>query len=475
MWTALLIAYFLTWLCIPHVLLTNRRPVSALAWTWAIVLFAFVGPLAYFVFGIDRMTRRRIRQRTQLDFSRRAKRAQPPPDVAQTMQCIEGLTTEAQAFLRQVSTINEIPPSTADDIRLLIDAEPFYSTLEQRIREAKHHAHVQFFVYRGDQYGRRIRDALVEAARRGVIVRVLADAVGSWQTTDEFFEPLIEAGGKVGWFQTLHPWKMRFSINLRNHRKLQIIDGCIAFVGGMNLGREYASQDPRVGPWHDAQMELCGDVVGLLQDQFANDWYYATDEEITDPAYYRSCSERARYVAQVVVGGPDLPREPVPKTIVALLGAAKRRAWIATGYFVPDTMLLSALQMCAARGVDVRLIISAKSDHPYLLEIGRSYYGDLLDFGVRVFEYGKALHHAKMMTIDGEWLMVGSANCDNRSMRLNFELNVLAHAPEPTAIIQAAFLEDFAASKEIMIDEVRSRPFIQQLKAAVYRPLAPLL
>lgn len=474
MLTAFIVCYFLTWAIIPHVLFAKRRPVSTLAWIWSIILFPFLGPLAYMVFGVDRMTRKRLRQRAALDFSRRA-RAKQPPEFATAMECLARLPHEGQRLIRQLATINELPPSTADEVRLLVDAEAFYPALEERIREARHHIHIQFFVYRADEYGRRVRDLLVEAARRGVIVRVMSDAIGSWQTPDGFFAPLVAAGGKVGWFRTLHPWKNRFSLNLRNHRKVQIFDGCTAFVGGMNLGREYAGKDPGIGPWHDTQLEVTGDVVGLLQDQFANDWYFSTDEEITDPAFYLRCGKTHRHVAQVVIGGPDLPREPMPKTMVSLLQAATRHCWIASGYFVPDTMLLSALQICAARGVDVRVIVSEKSDHPYLVEIGRSYYEDLLGFGVRIFEYGRALHHTKAMVVDGDWLMVGSANCDNRSMRLNFELNVLVRAPEETAKMQAVFLEDFAASKEIQLEEFRARPFGRRLLEAAYRPLAPLM
>src|SRR5438067_4436578 len=346
MFTALLVCYLLTWLLIPHILFAKKRPVSTLAWTWATILFPFLGPLAYLVFGVDRMTRKRIRKRSRLDFSRRERASQP--ELVKALESLEKISPEGQRLIRQLATINEIPPSTADEIRLLIDAEAFYPALEQRIREAKHHIHFQFFVYRNDEYGRQMLDALVDAAKRGVIVRVLSDAIGSWKTPDEFFAPLVAAGGRVGWFRTLHPWKNRFSLNLRNHRKVQIFDGCTAFIGGMNLGREYASKDPRIGTWHDAQLEIRGDVVALLQDQFANDWYFATDEEITDPVFYKRCGQTHRHVAQVIVGGPDLTREPMPKTMVSLLHNATRRAWIATGYFVPDTMLLSSLQICAA-------------------------------------------------------------------------------------------------------------------------------
>jgi cardiolipin synthase len=176
-----------------------------------------------------------------------------------------------------------------------------------------------------------------------------------------------------------------------------------------------------------------------------------------------------------VLGGPDLETEAMADSFAALLHHASRRVWIATGYFVPNELLLSALRLAVARGVDVRLLGSEKSDHPYLAEIGRSYYGPLLRAGVRIFEYMGGLHHAKAMLIDDDLLMVGSANCDNRSMRLNLELNVLAHCRAAARALEVIFEEDFAASREIVIEKFRNRSLRRRLLEAVVRPLAPMV
>ena len=187
-------------------------------------------------------------------------------------------------------------------------------------------------------------------------------------------------------------------MNLRNHRKLQIIDGRVAFVGGMNIGREYACEDEAIGLWRDAQAEVSGNVVTHLQEVFATDWFFATEERITGSDYFPELTpEHGAHLCQVIAGGPDLPREPLPKSLISLLNFASKRVWIATGYFAPDILLLSALQICAARGVEVRLLISEKTDHPYLVQVGRSYYEELLRYGVRVFEYSKGINHAKVM------------------------------------------------------------------------------
>ena len=474
MWTILLIGYFLTWALIPRILLAKKPPVSTLAWLWAIILFPYVGPLFYFVFGVEGMTRKRIQSRAEF---RRSKLDNPSldEDGKQVSHLIEILSGGEQRTMIGLSRVNEFAPSTADEIALLTNAKSFYEALNQSISEAQHHAHIQFYTVRADKYGRALLDAVVAAAKRGVQIRVLADRVGSQSLDRDFFDPLIAAGGQFQFFRTLVPLKNRFSINLRNHRKLQSIDARLAFVGGMNLGREYAEEDPGIGGWHDIQMRLRGNITASLQDVFANDWYFATGEELVAPIYYQCHSEKGIYLTQAISGGPDLPQEPMPKSFALLLHAATKRVWLTTGYFVPDAFLLNALKICVVRGVDVRLLVSEKSDHPVLVRIGRSFYEELLQTGVRIFEYQKGMNHGKVMAIDGEWLMVGSANFDHRSMRLNFELNVLAKDPVRTAELENVILGYFEDSNEVTETQIRNKTFSQRMIEAALRPFAPLL
>ncbi len=232
-------------------------------------------------------------------------------------------------------------------------------------------------------------------------------------------------GGKFAWFRTAHPLRNRWTFNLRNHRKLQIIDGRYAFVGGMNMGREYAGEDPQVGAWRDVQIEVTGPAAKKLQMVFADDWYFATEEKLLDARYYPKPTRPQRVLVQAMPDGPDSYEDPIQMTIDAMLHWAKKRVWLTAGYFVPNEPLLTALKVAAARGVDVRLLVSEKSDHPMLIHIGRSYYEELLRLGVKIYEYDKGVNHAKVVLVDDDWLMVGSANFDIRSMRLNFELNLL--------------------------------------------------
>jgi cardiolipin synthase len=473
--TWLLVAYFATWGLIPHLLLLKKRPTATLAWLWAIVFIPFVGAAFYCLIGTDRLRRLRLKRRTL--FSARISR-QGIPAVATddaTAGLLQALPRRDRQFLQLLSRINQLPVSSAGSLRILSNAEQFYPALAQRIGEAVHHIHLEFYIWQGDQTGARFLGLLTAAARRGVVVRLLLDGVGSRTLAEDRLAEFTAAGGRFSWFQSLDPKRLRFFMNLRNHRKLQIVDGRIAFVGGMNIGREQEGCDPVLGPWRDVQVEATGSVACELQEVFADDWFFATGEKISDPAYYPAPAGPAGDPVHIVLGGPDRWNEPIGKSLVSLLNEASTRVWIATGYFVPDDIALTALELAASRGVDVRLLISAKTDHPLLVTVGRSYYGHLLAAGVRIFEYSAGIHHAKIALADDCWAMVGSANLDYRSLRLNFELNLLVHSQPHNGELARLLEQDFARSAEVDPVAFSRRPFRRRFAEAALQPLSPLL
>jgi cardiolipin synthase A/B len=455
----LLIAYFATWIVIPWIFLAKKRPESTLAWLWAVLLFPFLGPIAYLLFGVDRVTR--SRRRAHKPYHRDSAKRDPAPSPRHTQ------------LFRALARLSEIPTSTARDVRILANATHFYPALEQRIRDARHHVHIEFFIWANDRYGCQFRDLLVEAAQRGVEVRLLLDRMGSKKVKGEFFEPLRKAGGHIAWFRSINPLRRRFSLHLRNHRKIQIIDGQIGFVGGMNLGKEYMGQNPDLGHWRDIQVEFAGHVVTELQHVFAEDWHYAAEEVLEGPSYFPIPAEPDTDPAQIILGGPDLPAEPMAEAMIAVLNHAKERAWITTGYFAPDARLHSALRLAAVRGVDVRMINTEKSDHPYLAHIAQSYYEELLSAGVRIFEYRPGIYHGKAFLVD-DLLMIGSANCDDRSMRLNFELNILIESAQGADALASILSQDLAESGEIDFEAFKKRSLKRRLLEALLRPIGPL-
>lgn len=463
-WQILLaIGYALTWLAIPHVLFSKKRPVSTLCWIWAIILFPYLGVLAYFLLGAEKIKTARFRKRGKFQRESTAEAPTLPDDPAE------------ESLLRTLSAITERPHTSATSLELLVNAAAFYPRLLSEIEGARHHVHVLFYIWRKDEYGSRFLDALVAAATRGVKVRLLVDRIGALEVPGRFFKPLEEAGGEFAWFSSLDLLRNRFFFHLRNHRKVQIVDGRVGFVGGMNIGREYDGKDEKIGRWRDAQLVVEGPVVAQMQEVFAQDWFFATGERLVHPTYYPTAEGEPVATGQLIAGGPDLDREPMYKTWLTLLHGARERIWLSAGYFTPDVALLGAMQIAALRGVDVRLLTSAASEQPYLVRVGRSYYEELLDCGVRIYEFQGGVHHAKVMALDGRSAMVGSANFDIRSMRLNFELNLLMTCPALAQEVENMLEADFEDSREIRLSEFRKRPFRQKLAEACLRPLSPLL
>jgi cardiolipin synthase A/B len=473
--TALILCYFATWAFIPHLLLLKKRPSATLAWLWAIIFIPFLGSLAYFALGTDRLKRRRLRRRSLYSARLTRQTAQAETTDEATTRLLEALPRRDRQFLRLLSRINHLPVSSAEGLHILRDSKEFYSALEERIRGARHHVHLEFYIWNGDDTGTRFLQLLTDAVRRGVIVRLLLDGVGSHGFTERLLADFSAAGGRFSWFQSLDPKRNRFFLNLRNHRKLQVVDGTSGFVGGMNIGREYEGLDPATGHWSDVQVEVDGPVVNELQDIFADDWFFATGEKIYTAPYFPAPAGNPRQLVHVVLGGPDRRNEPISKSIVSLLNEASERVWIATGYFVPDDVVLAALELAASRGVDVRLLISEKNDHPWLVVVGRSYYSQLLSAGVRIFEFSVGINHAKVMLADSQWAMVGSANLDYRSMRLNFEVNLLFHSTERNSELARILEHDFGLCQEIDPAVFARRPFRRKFMEAALRPLSPML
>ena len=463
----LVLGYLLSAACLPAILLANRRPAATWGWIWAIFLFPYAGPLFYFLLGSDRMQRKRLRNRRRHSLKaprriRAGKAATPDPGPEVERNLVETL-----------SALNLQPSSSAEGVDLLSDGAAFYDALETAIAGARETVHIEFFIWRDDEQGARFRRLLADAARRGVRVRLLLDEMGCSRLSRAYFRELLAAGGAFSWFGNVHPLRNRWTFGLRNHRKLQIVDGRAAFVGGMNLGREHLGLDPARGRWRDLQVRVEGPVVRALENTFADDWFFATDEKIPAPAPF--AGPEAAITVQVVEDGPDNRQHPMALSLEALIGHARRRLWIASGYFLPTQSLLDALKLAAARGVEVRVLVSEKSDHFYVVEAGRSFYEEMLRYGIRVYEFHKDVNHAKVVLVDDKWTSVGSANFDNRSMYLNFELNLVFHDPG-TAARAAALLDGYYRhAEEIGLDRWLKRPFHRRLRESLFRPFGPVL
>jgi cardiolipin synthase len=464
--------YVITWLLITHILFHKKNPVSALAWVWAILLFPLAGAVFYVAFGTNRVSRMAIRRKRVARVSGR-KEVEPSLRAGLWAPGVENISPEAARQIRMLEKMTVKPACYANDVELFSDAPAFYDELLKEIDGAREYIHVEFYIWNDDEAGRLFREALVRAAKRGAKVRLLVDEIGSAHVKDKFFSPLLEAGGQFSWFLSLHFVRTRFFINLRNHRKLVIIDGRVAYTGGMNIGDEYLGKNVKLGYWHDLMLRLKGPCICQLQEVFADDWYFSTGEKLVDPAYYKPVRDEGGMLVQVIEDGPDSELDPLHMTCLDLIAQAEERVWIETPYFIPYWDLIMQLQMAALKGLDVRLILSARLDHNYLRYISRFYYKDLLSTGVKIYEYQKGILHSKLMLVDGRWTFAGSANMDIRSFRLNFELNVAVHDPGLAGKVEKLMLSDLADSQVVDAKVFEMRPWTERAAESVLRLMAP--
>ncbi|MCY7353496.1 MAG: cardiolipin synthase [Lysobacter sp.] len=441
------------------IVLQKREPAATLSWLMGLAALPYVGFLIYHVFGPQRITRHRMR---------RSRTRDALPVLAKATCDLEAMEL---AKLGQATT--GLPPSTASDVRLLIDGSAKYPALLADIALARKHIHLEYYIYCPDQTGTALRDALVERALAGVKVRVLLDAVGSGKVTRDFMRPLTEAGGELTWF---HP--MRFGriwqrpwLNMRCHRKIVIIDNHIAYTGGINITDE-ENDTLRSDAYRDLHLRLEGDAVRSLQTVFLEDWAYTNEAEPLDIDV--SSRDPGPIPAQVLTSGPDSSWEAIHRLHVGAIHGAEKRVWLMTPYFVPGEAAMMALTSAALGGIDVRLLVPRMSDSRLVTYAARSYYDLLLEAGVKVFEYGPRLMHSKALLVDDDLALIGSANFDHRSFRLNFEVSMLFRDRGIAGQLAKLIDGEFANAAPVLRE--RERPLFRvRLPEALARLLSPLL
>lgn len=448
------------------IVLQKREPVATLSWLMALALLPYVGFLIYFLLGPQKITRQRLR-RTQAREGMKGHEVFCPIDE----DCTE------LALLGQATT--GLPPSSATSVRLLVDGASKYDALIEAIASARNHVHVEYYIYMPDRSGLRLRDALVERANAGVKVRLLLDAVGSSDIKPPFLQPLRDAGVEFAWF---HPTRLRpFTrpwLNLRTHRKIVVVDGRVAFTGGINITDE---ENERLKPdaYRDLHLRIEGNVVRSVQSVFVEDWAYATGQ--TRKHFEGSVLWHAGETdgdgdidAQTLISGPDSSWEPIHRLHVAAIHEASTRVWLVTPYFVPGEAARMALTSAALGGLDVRLLVPKMSDSRLVTYAARSYFDELLASGIKVYEYGPRMLHTKAMLCDADLAIIGSANFDHRSFRLNFEISMLFRDRGVARELEALLEGEIADSQPVRNE--RNRSFWRhRLPEAVARLMSPLL
>ncbi len=344
------------------------------------------------------------------------------------------------------------------------------------IHSAKHHVHIEFFIFRSDASGQRFIDALCECAGRGVEVRFLYDSVGSYNLRSSLVRKLTCVKGCVAAFLPVFNPLYRMRVNLRNHRKILVVDGRIGFTGGLNIGDEYLGLHPKFGYWRDTHFRVEGPAVEGLQRVFLEDWHFAADEAIHGNVYYPKFEKLpGSSMVQVVNSGPDTDYKAIRETYFAGILNARQRVWIASPYFVPDAGIRDALCLVARSGIDVRFLGLFRPDKWIPFLAARFYWTDMLAAGVKVYQYTAGMMHSKYVLVDGEWASVGSANMDNRSLLLNFEANCQLFDAALVEELERAFLKDLDVSVRIDPEVFAARPLVGRVAENAARLFSPIL
>ena len=457
-------------------LVERREPTATLAWLLAVVFLPAVGVILYLVIGRTKLTRSRTRL---LEVQER---------VAQVSQChdrlwcpapLRGPSDFVDSFLALGARIANLPASPGNACEVLVNASAAYPSIVEAILAARDHIHVEFYIFKDDDVGVRLRDVLAHRARDDIEVRVVVDGVGSMALPRDFWTPLERAGGKVAVFSPvsiLRRLRRRDRVDFRNHRKIVVVDGRVGFTGGINIGKEYLGLDPHVGAWRDTHIRIEGPAVLALQHTFAEDWLWAAEELIEDARYYPEPDHApGDALVQIVDSGPDRRWAPIHRLYVQAIAMAKRRVYITNAYFVPDRVMGEALITAALRDVDVRVLLPRNSDNKLVTLAGRGNFGPLLAAGVRIYEYHTGFVHAKTLLVDDQLGTIGSANMDVRSFRLNFEVNAFVLDARFCQTLAQHFEADLADANEVDAEAWRSLPHWRRVLYTSARLLSPLL
>lgn len=451
----------------------RRNPTATTAWLMVLFLLPPVGFVLYLLFG-QSYTRQKVcatREREDRRFlaeifgEQHRALADDPHRFA---------TPEADEFRETIVLLlknNQACLTGGNRVDIFTRGETMFEALFAAIRMARHHIHLEYFIVNNDDLGQAVVHALAEKAREGVRVRLLFDAMGTRAGggSRTAFSELTDAGGEIGVF-----FPGIYRVNFRNHRKIVVVDGVVGFIGGFNIGDDYLGKGP-LGRWRDTAFRITGEAVRMLQLRFSLDWSSATGEcPDLGPRYFPARGDFGTTPVQIVSGGPGTRWNPIKEGFLKLINSARRSVYIQTPYFIPDESVADALRLAALSGIDVRIMIPCKPDHPFVYWATLSFVGDLLGAGVRVYTYDDGFLHAKTIVVDGKAGSVGSANWDVRSFRLNFEANAFFYDAAVGADLARAFEEDLAVSTEITPEDYGARSRRVRVKESISRLFSPL-
>ncbi len=461
-----------------QIVLDNKPPEVAVAWILAIYFLPYFGAGLYLLSGVNWKKKKIMKQLPERTF-----KTYLGPILEQQKTFLQNTGTEYELDNDMVKTISLALQSgnsiltLNNSVQFYYEGGPFFDELIADLENAQDTINMEFFIYRSDELGRRIKEILERKAQEGVKVRLLFDGVGcfnklSWKFKRELKESPIDAR------YFLDPMNILSSrlLNYRNHRKIVVIDGQIGYTGGMNIGLEYMDGGRNFHRWRDTHLRLEGESVQLLQGVFLSDWYNSGGDVIQDARFFPLPATRGSFLPmQIVVSGPDSDWNSIKKLFLHLISNANNRISIQSPYFIPDQPLMNALETAALSGVEVNLMMTGCPDKRIPFWVAHTYFEDLLKAGVNIYLYEQGFLHAKVMIVDTMISTVGSCNMDTRSFHLDYEVNAFFYDTKITAELIAQFNADVAECKQVSFEDIRELSIFRRLRNSIFRMIAPVL
>ena len=458
------------------IFLENRHPAQTLAWLIVLGAFPIVGFLFYLLFGRNFRKEKIFKKKYFLD---KQKYMDITGESEKKLLRLEDENHDYSQLFNLADQIANTPISLSTETQVLTNGKETFNSIKEALMQAKHHIHMEYYIVRHDTLGNEIKDILINKAKNGVKVRFLYDAVGSWTLSGEYIKEMRKWGIEVVAFGPVKLPFLNNKFNFRNHRKIVVVDGDIGFVGGLNIGNEYLGKDENFGFWRDTHLRLNGEGVRSLQLIFLQDWYYMTNHSFLTDEYLAPVAtdhEKGHHGGvQIIAGGPDNEYSTIKNIFFSMIVSAKKSVWIASPYFIPDEDIFSALKIAALSGIDVRLLVPSNPDKRIVFHASRSYYPDLLETGVKVYEYREGFLHSKIIIVDGELASIGTSNMDMRSFHLNFEVNAFLYKTDSVQTLVNDYLHDLLVSNELHIEVFKDRHFGMRMMESLFRLLSPML
>lgn len=462
------------------IILEGKDPAKTSAWLLVIIFLPVVGFFLYLIFG-RQFRKQRIsakkkmlnNQFTNLPIELLDALPQAPEELPPGLN----LAREKNRLIRLIFNNATFPPTVNNDIKVLCDGKEIFAAFLRAMEKAEKFIYLETYIFRNDRLGTTIGTLLCAKARKGIKVRVLCDGLGSRHLSADFIAQLRASGVEIEAFFPINRWPIHRRINYRNHRKILVVDGTVGFIGGANIGDEYMGGNPRFGYWRDTQLELKGNGVYFLQRIFQQDWDFATNapreqnEEHFNPMHIPSGDR----IVQITASGPDTQWEAIMQVYYYTIATAEKSVYITSPYFIPNESILTALKTTALSGVDVKILLPAKPDYRIVYWAAMAYLEELLEAGIEIYLYQKGFIHAKVLTVDGIISSIGSANMDQRSFSLNFEVNAFIYDQDTALRLQKDFLTDLQHAQKLDLETFRQRPLHHHFAESAARLFSPLL